>query len=191
MISVNELKNDINWIDECSKDLFYPKKILSDLIFSLEHFLPLVKPGSDYDKYLKDYVKTNDKEVLKLFEKSHSFAIKKGDPVDLQNSLSDWYKSTFNNVHILNIPANLLKDLNLDDNYCVDFNCPNLIWEHPSLEFKFDYEYLIYDEEDIDEFLKRTQEYKQKVLNNLYEKELQNVFVKAKKLLNLWIDKLK
>ena len=42
MISIDELKNDINWIDECSKDLFYPKHILDDLIFSLEHFLLFV-----------------------------------------------------------------------------------------------------------------------------------------------------
>ena len=212
---IKPMENSLKHIEWVAKDLFYPNKILNDLIISLEYFLPQVGPGSDYDVALNDFLekrklaypksvikqlsmkigfepKVNYREEKKIFYKELEKVEKRGHPASLNNTLEDWYKTSFCEAYPLYVTDTVLDSLGLDRKYCRDFYCPQLDCTVPIVDgVGHDEKYMTYDQEQIDTSYKQIEIYKKKISSGEYTKELKQNLNKAKVMLELWIKKIK
>jgi len=209
---IKDLEENIETIKHQSQDLSYPQKTLEDLIDALEYFLPLVGPGTDYDNALNNFLNKRElakpkgfikklsvkfgieeqisyKNEKKLFYEELHKVEKFEHPAGLNNTLEDWYKGTFSKVYPQWMSSTVLKSLNLKDDYCREFYCPNLDMTSPSI--RYDETFMSYDQEQIDASYKQIEIYKKKLSSGEYKKDLKEKLDKAKNLLEKWIVKIR
>ena len=103
---IKDLENSIKHIEEVSKDLFYPQKIIEDLIDSLEYFLPRVGPGSDYDIALQNLLSKRKLAYPKSVIKQISIKIGFEKKVNYKEEKKNFYEE-LNKVEKMGHPASL------------------------------------------------------------------------------------